>query len=61
MLSLIRIALQVLLFFLLLSVIVGFASPDTGVGEKMVLVGLGGVLIWLAVLVRRLGAVPRST
>ena len=63
MVALVRLALQVVLFFLLLSSVVGLASAQTGVVEKAVLVALGGVLIWLASLVRRIGArsLPRST
>jgi hypothetical protein len=55
MLTFIRQALQVVLFFLLLSVVVGVAASETGPLEKVVLVGAGGALIWLASLVRRIG------
>ena len=56
MLALVRLALQVLLFFLLLSVVVGLASAHTGPVEKGVLAALAGLLIGLASLVRRIGA-----
>ncbi len=59
MLRLVRIALQVVLFLLLLSVVIGIGSTETGVVEKVVLVALGALLIWAASFVRRLGR-PRS-
>ena len=40
---------------MLLSVVVGVASADTGPVEKAVLVALAGALIWLASLARRIG------
>jgi hypothetical protein len=55
MLTLIRLSLQVVLFFLLLSVVVGIAAGETGAAEKVVLAGLGGALLWLASRVRRIG------
>jgi len=55
LLRLLRLALQVVLFFMLLSVVVGVASAQTGLLEKGVLVALAGLLIWLASLVRRIG------
>ena len=57
---LVRLALQVVLFLLLLSVVVGLASADTGLLEKGMLAVLAGVIIWLASLVRRLAARPTS-
>jgi len=59
MLRLLRIALQVVLFFLLLSTVVGVASVGTGVAEKVVPAGLAVGLACLAPWVRRIG-VPRS-
>jgi hypothetical protein len=56
MLRLLRIALQVVLFFLLIGVVLGIGTPDTGTVEKIVLVPIGLALVWLAVLVRRIGA-----
>ena len=56
MLTLVRIALQVVLFFLLIGAVIGIASASTGVVEKLLL-GLIAVAIgWLAVLVRRIDA-----
>ena len=55
-LAVIRLALQVVLFFMLLSVVVGFASAETGVVEKVALVALAGVLVWFASRVRQIGA-----
>lgn len=52
---LVRIALQIVLFFALLSAVVGVASGDTGLLEKAVLVAIGALLVWIASLVRRLG------
>ena len=53
---LLRLALQAVLFFMLLSVVVGLVSAETGIVEKGVLVSLAALLIWLASLVRRIGA-----
>ena len=48
MLRVLRIALQIALFFLLRSVVSGVGSGDTGTIEKGVLGALGGALIgWL--------------
>ncbi len=58
-LTVIRIALQVVLFFVLLSVLVGVVSAQTGAAEKAVLVGLAGALVWLASVVRRMGRRPQ--
>ncbi|MGH2744855.1 MAG: transposase [Thermoleophilaceae bacterium] len=55
MLRVVRIALQVVIFFLLLSVVVGVASGHTGLVEKAALVAVGALLIWAASLVWRLG------
>ena len=59
MLALLRVALQLVLFFLLLSAVIGVVSAETGSVEKIVLVVLAAVLLWLAPRVRRLG--NRST
>ena len=56
MLRLVRIGLQLVLFFLLLSTVVGVASGATGAVEKIALAAIAGVLVWLAPLVRRIGA-----
>jgi hypothetical protein len=62
MARLLRIALQLVLFLALLSIVVGLASGDTGLVEKAALAVFGAVLIWLAPLVRRIGrgSLPRS-
>ena len=55
----VRIALQVVLFFLLIGTVIGLGSPDTGAAEKAV---LAVVLIGLVVLgarIRRIGG-PRA-
>jgi hypothetical protein len=57
---LLRIALQVVLFFLLLSLVVAVASSQTGTVEKVALIAAGAVLVWLASRVRRIGAPGRQ-
>jgi hypothetical protein len=56
MIRLLRLALQVVLFFLLLSVVVAVVSAQIGIVEKVVLIAAGAVLVWLASRVRRIGA-----
>jgi hypothetical protein len=56
MIRLLRLALQVVLFFLLLSLVVAVASMHTGTVEKVVLIAAGAVLVWLASRVQRIGA-----
>jgi hypothetical protein len=56
MLRLLRIALQVVLFFLLLSLVVAVAAAETGIVEKVALIAAGAVLVWVAARVRRIGA-----
>lgn len=51
-----RLALQIVLFFLLLSLVVAVASAQTGNVEKVALIAAGAVLVWLASRVRRIGA-----
>jgi hypothetical protein len=58
MTRLLRVALQVVLFFVLLSLVVGVASAQTGPAEKVALIAAGAVLVWLASRVRRVGAPP---
>jgi hypothetical protein len=60
MLRLLRLALQVVLFLLLLSVVIAIASAQTGTVEKAALIAAGAVLIWLASRVRRIGAMARQ-
>jgi hypothetical protein len=56
MLRLLRLVLQVVLFFLLLSLVVATASAQTGTVEKVALIAAGAALVWLASRVRRIGA-----
>ena len=56
MVRLLRLALQVVLFFLLLSLVVAVASAQTGTVEKVALIAAGALLVWLASRVRRIGA-----
>jgi hypothetical protein len=58
MMRLLRLALQVVLFFLLLSLVVAVAAAETGLVEKVALITAGVVLVWLAARVRRIGAPP---
>jgi hypothetical protein len=55
MIRLLRLALQAVLFFLLLSLVVAVASAQTGTVEKVALIAAGAVLVWLASRVRRIG------
>jgi hypothetical protein len=61
MIRLLRLVLQVVLFFLLLSCVIAVGSAETGSVEKVALVAAGAVLVWLASRVRRLGALPHHT
>ena len=56
MIRLLRLALQAVLFFLLLSLVVAVASAQTGTVEKVALIAAGALLVWLASRVRRIGA-----
>jgi hypothetical protein len=58
MFRLLRLALQLVLLFLLLSVVVAVGSAETGLVEKAALVAAGVVLVWLASRARRIGAPP---
>lgn len=53
--ALIRVALQVVLFFLLLGVVIAIAASETGLVEKSLFALLGLLLVWVAALVRRIG------
>jgi hypothetical protein len=57
-LRLLRLVLQVTLFFLLLSLVGAVAAGETGLVEKLALITAGVVLVWLASRVRRIGASP---
>jgi len=61
MIRLLRLALQIVLFFLLLSPVVAVASARTGTVEKVALIAAGAVLVWLASRVRRIGAPVRQS
>ncbi len=61
MIRLLRLALQLVLFFVLLSLVVAVASALTGAVEKVTLIATGAVLVWLASRVRRIGAPARPT
>jgi hypothetical protein len=60
MIRLLRLALQVVLFFLLLSLVVAVASAQTGTVEKVALIAAGVVSVRLASRVRRVGAPVRQ-
>jgi len=55
MIRLVGIALQLVLFFLLLGAVVGLAAAETGIVEKVVLAALAAGLVWLASVLRRVG------
>jgi hypothetical protein len=61
MIKLLRLALQVVLFFVLLSLVVAVASAQTGIVEKVALIAVGAVLVWLASCVRRIGAAVQQS
>jgi hypothetical protein len=48
MARLLRLALQLVLFFALLSVVIGIAAAETGPWEKGALIILAAGLVWLA-------------
>lgn len=56
MLRRLRLALQLVLFFLLLSLLVAVGSAQTGLVEKVALIAAGVALVWLASHLRRTGA-----
>ena len=56
MLRLTRMALQFVLFLLLLSVAIAIGAAETGVAEKIALLALAAALVFAAVHVRRIGA-----
>lgn len=56
MIRLLRVALQVVVFFLLLSLVVAVASAQIDTVEKVALIAAGALLVWLASRVRRIGA-----
>jgi hypothetical protein len=58
MVRLLRLALQLVLFFLLLTVVIGIAAAETGPFEKGALLLLGAGLVWLASRVREITTRP---
>jgi hypothetical protein len=58
MLRVLRLALQLVLFFMLLAVVIAVAAPQTGGLEKGALLLLGAGLVWLASRVRQISARP---
>lgn len=56
MMRLLRFTLQVVPFFLLLSLVVAVGSAETGIVQRVALIAAGAVLVWLASRVRRIGA-----
>jgi hypothetical protein len=58
MARLLRLALQLVLFFMLLTVVIAIATPETGALEKGALFLLGAGLVWLASRVRQISTRP---
>lgn len=58
MVRLVRLALQLVLFFMLLAAVVAIAAPETGAFEKGALVLLGAGLVWLASRIRQITTRP---
>jgi hypothetical protein len=56
--TLLRIALQVVVFFLLLGVVMAIGTSNTGVLEKAVLVLVGLALVWFAMWLRTWRSAP---
>ena len=61
MVRIVRFALQVVLFFLLLGVAMALGDGDVGVVEKLVVAVIGVGLIWVAARVRALGRPPAAS
>ncbi len=60
MLAIARIALQGVVFFLLLGVVMALGDSNVGLVEKLVAGAIGVLLIWLAFVIRRLGRPPAA-
>jgi hypothetical protein len=58
MARLLRLALQLVLFFGLMSVVIAIATPETGPWEKGALVLLAAALVWLASRLRAISTRP---
>jgi len=56
MIRLLRLALQIVLFVLLLSLVVAVGSAQTGIVETAALIAAGVLLVWVASRVRRIRA-----
>jgi hypothetical protein len=56
-----RIVLQVVLFFFMLGTVIALGTPQTGAAEKAVLVGLFVLQVWLAIRLRTWRSGPRSS
>jgi hypothetical protein len=56
MLGLLRIALMVVAFFLLLAVVMAVGSVTTGAAEKVVLIAIGAGIIAMLPRIRRIGS-----
>jgi hypothetical protein len=59
-LAIARIALQGVVFFLLLGVVMALGDRNVGLVEKLVAGAIGALLIWLAFVIRRLGRPPAA-
>jgi hypothetical protein len=59
-LAIARIALQGVVFFLLLGVVLALGDSNVGLVEKLVAGAIGALLIWLAFVIRRLGRPPAA-
>jgi hypothetical protein len=59
-LAIARIALQGVVFFLLLGVVMALGDSNVGLVEKLVAGAIGALLIWLAFVIRRLGRPPAA-
>jgi hypothetical protein len=53
---LLRIALEAVLFFLLLAAVMAIGADETGVVEKLAIAVIAAGLVWLALRVRRIGS-----
>jgi hypothetical protein len=59
-LAIARIALQGVVFFLLLGVVMALGDSNVGLVEKLVAGAIGVALIWVASVIRRLGRPPAA-
>jgi hypothetical protein len=61
MLRLLRMALQVVLFFVLLSVVVAVGAQETGLAEKAALIAILAALVWLAARLRQIAWITHTS